>query len=61
MRFLLSIRQSLYAIRKNLFLAGVTIFIIALGITALILVQTSIAGMRQGITDSFASLGTNNF
>lgn len=61
MRFLLSIRQSLDAIRKNAFRAGVTIFIIALGITALILVMTSIEGIRQGMTDSFAQLGTNNF
>ncbi|MFK7926284.1 MAG: ABC transporter permease [Bacteroidia bacterium] len=61
MRFLLSVRQSIDAIRKNLFRAGVTIFIIALGITALILVMTSIEGIRQGLTDSFAQLGTNNF
>lgn len=61
MRLLVSINQSLTAIRSNLLRASVTIFIIALGITALIMVMTSIDGMRAGMTSSFSSLGANNF
>lgn len=61
MRFLLILNQSLEAIRSNLFRAGVTIFIIALGITALIIVMTAIEGIKTGMTSSFASLGSNTF
>ncbi len=61
MRFFLSINQSLEAIRSNLFRAGVTIFIIALGITSLIVVMTAIEGIKTGMTSSFASLGSNTF
>ena len=61
MRFLLNLNQSLDAIRANLFRAGVTIFIIALGITALVVVMTSIEGIKSGMTESFSALGTNTF
>lgn len=61
MRFLQAINQSLEAIRSNLFRAGVTMFIIALGITALIIVMTSIEGVKSALTDNFASLGSNTF
>lgn len=61
MRFWQNIQQSLKAILANKFRAGVTIFIIALGITALVVVMTAIAGIRSGMTSSFASLGTNTF
>jgi putative ABC transport system permease protein len=61
MRILLNINQSLASIRSNLLRAGVTIFIIALGITALILVMTSIEGIRQGMSSSFSALGANTF
>ncbi|RMG19069.1 MAG: ABC transporter permease [Bacteroidetes bacterium] len=61
MRFFLILYQSLDAIRANLFRAGVTIFIIALGITALAGVLTSIDGIKSGISSSFSSLGSNTF
>lgn len=61
MRFFLVISQSLEAIRSNLFRAGVTMFIIALGITALIIVMTSIEGVKTGLSSNFASLGSNTF
>lgn len=61
MRFVLSINQSLDAIRANLLRAGITILIIALGITALVVVMTSIEGVKSGMLDSFSSLGSNTF
>ncbi|MEL6631660.1 MAG: ABC transporter permease [Bacteroidota bacterium] len=61
MKFLLNLNQSLDAIRSNLFRAGITIFIIALGITALVFVRTSIDGMKYGLGASFSSLGANTF
>lgn len=36
-------------------------FIIALGITSLIIVMTSIEGVKSALTSNFASLGTNTF
>ncbi|GAB4408295.1 MAG: ABC transporter permease [Bacteroidia bacterium] len=61
MRFYLNITQSLDSIRANIFRAGVTIFIIALGITALVVVMTSIEGIKAGMSESFSSLGSNTF
>jgi len=61
MRFLLNLNQSLDAIRANAFRAGVTIVIIALGITALVIVRTSIEGIKAGMSSSFSSLGANTF
>ncbi len=61
MKLFLNINQSLDAIWANLFRASMTIFIIALGITALIFVRTSIDGMKQGLGASFSSLGSNTF
>ncbi|MEM6803338.1 MAG: ABC transporter permease [Bacteroidota bacterium] len=61
MRLLLNVFQSIDAIRANKFRAGLTIFIIALGITALVIVMTSIEGIKTGMSNSFASLGSNTF
>ncbi|MDX2285884.1 MAG: ABC transporter permease [Bacteroidia bacterium] len=61
MRIFLSITQSVDAILANKFRAGVTIFIIALGITALVVVMTSIEGIKNGMASSFSSLGANTF
>lgn len=61
MKILLNLYQSLDAIRANIFRAGVTIFIIALGITALVVVMTSIEGIKSGMSASFSSLGSNTF
>ncbi len=61
MRFLLNVFQSLEAIRNNLFRAGITIFIIALGITALIGVLTTIEGVKSSMSTNFSSMGANTF
>jgi putative ABC transport system permease protein len=61
MRFVLILQQSLDAIRANAFRAGVTIVIIALGITALVVVRTSIEGIKAGMSSSFSQLGANTF
>lgn len=61
MRLLLNVFQSIDAIRANILRAGLTICIIALGITALVVVMTSIEGIKTGMTSSFASLGSNTF
>lgn len=53
--------QSLEAVRTNLVRAGVTMFIIALGITSLVGVLTSIDGVKYWLSNSFSSLGTNTF
>jgi len=54
-----NIGQSLAGMRSNLFRASVTIFIIALGITALVGVLTSIDGIKEGFRSSFSRLGAN--
>ena len=59
MKLIQSISQSLEAIRANILRAGVTIFIIALGITALVGVLTSIDGIRAGMVSSFSRMGAN--
>ena len=61
MRLMLYIRQALDAISANAVRAGMAIFIIALGITAVIGVQTSVAGMRAALTKGFSTLGANTF
>ena len=58
---LLTVFQSLEAIRDNLFRAGITIFIIALGITALIGVLTTIEGVKNSMSTNFSSMGANTF
>lgn len=57
----LNINQSLDAIRANLLRVTFTIIIIAFGITALVVVHTSIEGMKDAMTRSFSTLGTNTF
>lgn len=61
MQFLRNISQSIEAIRANAVRAGITIFIIALGITALVFVRTAIDGISYGLGSSFSALGTNTF
>lgn len=61
MRLLLNVYQSIDAILANKLRAGLTIVIIAFGITALVIVMTSIEGIKSGMTSSFASLGSNTF
>ncbi|WNJ17807.1 ABC transporter permease [Pontibacter sp. G13] len=61
MNFSVNFFQSLEAIAANKLRAGITIFIIALGITSLIMVSTSFEGIKAGMNDSFSSLGSNSF
>lgn len=61
MKFRQNISQSLNAIQDNLLRAGITIFIIALGITALVVVMTTIEGVKSGMSNSFSTLGSNTF
>lgn len=61
MNWQVSFLQSLQAIRDNRLRAGVTVFIIALGITALVVVMTTIDGIKGGMSKSFSNLGANTF
>lgn len=61
MQLLTHIYQSIDAIKANLLRALLTIIIIGLGITALVVVQTSISGMKSSLLGSFSTLGTNTF
>lgn len=61
MKLLININQAIIAILDNKFRAGVTIIIIALGITALIGVLTSIDGIKNKLKESFAGLGAETF
>lgn len=61
MRLFLILQQAFDAIRANALRAGVTIVIIALGITALVVVRTSIEGIKAGMSSSFSQLGANTF
>lgn len=53
--------QAVEAVRTNLLRASVTMFIIALGITSLVGVLTSIDGVKYAMASSFSSLGSNTF
>lgn len=53
--------QALDAIRANLLRVGITMFIIAIGLTALVGVVTSIEGVKYWMVNSFSSLGANTF
>ncbi len=55
------IAQALDAVRTNFLRASVTMLIIALGITSLVGVLTSIDGVKYWMANSFSSLGTNTF
>lgn len=49
------------AVRTNKLRSAITIAIIALGITALIAILTSIDVMKAGVYSSFSSMGSNTF
>jgi hypothetical protein len=55
--FALSIRT----IRSNRLRSGITVAIIALGITALVGIITAIQAMNQKLTESFSTMGANGF
>ena len=48
-------------IRSNKLRTGITVSIIALGITALIGINTAIEAMQQKFTESFSAMGANGF
>ena len=52
---------SFRTIRSNRLRSGITIAIIALGITALVGIVTAIQAMNQKLTESFSSMGANGF
>lgn len=57
----MSVLQSYDALKSNLLRASITIIIIAIGITALVGVLTSIDGIKNALGNSFSTLGTNTF
>ena len=52
---------SLRSLRSNRLRTGITVAIIALGITALVGIITAIQAMNQKLTESFSSMGANGF
>lgn len=52
---------SLHTIRSNRLRSGITVAIIALGITALVGIVTAIKAMNQKLTESFSTIGANGF
>lgn len=61
MRFIDVFLISYRSVRSNKLRTGLTVAIIALGIMALILVNTSIKAINQKFTDSFSTVGANGF
>jgi putative ABC transport system permease protein len=61
----MTIRDSLSlafrTVRSNKLRTGITVAIIALGITALIFINTAIAALEQKFTESFSSMGATGF
>ncbi len=56
-----NIREALRSIRAQLLRTILTVLIIAVGITALVGILTSIDAMESSITDNFSSMGSNTF
>lgn len=48
-------------VKSNKLRTGITVTIIALGITALIGIITAIASMNQSLTENFSTMGANSF
>jgi putative ABC transport system permease protein len=61
MKLLDTLSLSYRTIRGNKLRTGLTVAIIALGIAALIGIQTAIESMTQKFTESFSSMGANGF
>jgi putative ABC transport system permease protein len=61
MKLFLNINQSLDSIRSNWLRVIFTVFIIALGITALVVVHTSIGAISNSMVSRFSTLGANTF
>jgi putative ABC transport system permease protein len=60
-RLLFNLNLAYRAIRGNRLRSAITIAIIALGITALIGILTSIEVMKAGVYSSFSAMGSNSF
>ena len=56
-----NIKEGINAIRVNVLRTVLTVIIIAIGITALVGILTAVDGIRASISESFSSLGANNF
>ena len=56
-----NIKIALQSIRTNLLRTVLTIFIIAIGIAALVGIQTAIESIKSSISDNFTSIGANTF
>ena len=56
-----NIKIALQSIRTNLLRTVLTIFIIAIGIAALVGIQTAIESIKTSISDNFTSMGANTF
>ena len=59
--FFENLKISFHSIRTNLLRTILTVFIIAIGITALVGILTAIDSIKGSITSSFTSLGANTF
>jgi putative ABC transport system permease protein len=56
-----NIREGLRSIKANLLRSVLTALIVAIGITALVGMLTTISGIEQSVNESLASLGVNTF
>jgi putative ABC transport system permease protein len=56
-----NVKLSLQAIRSNKLRTFLTALIIAIGITALVGILTSIDAIKNSVTDSFSAMGSNSF
>ena len=56
-----NIKIALQSIRTNLLRTVLTIFIIAIGIAALVGIQTAIESIKSSISNNFTSMGANTF
>lgn len=61
MKFADLLSLSFRTLRSNRLRSGITVAIIALGITALVGIITAIQAMNQKLTESFSSMGANGF
>ncbi len=56
-----NIKIALTSVRSNLLRTVLTIFIIAIGISALVGIQTAIESIKSSINDNFTNMGANTF
>ena len=61
MQFFFNLSLAFRSIRNNRLRSALTIVIIALGITALVGILTTIEVMKSGISNNFSSMGVNSF